>query len=563
MKAISLHQPWASSITLGLKKYETRSLPTKYRGSLLICSAKFKSHNTKSVYAHLKDKYFKSSLISFESLPYGSAIAVVDITDCIKINESFIQSQPETEIDCGGWAIGRYAWKLENIRRVIPVIGVKGKQGFFNLEVELTENDLEAIHSENIDIQHKMQSLPHRIFSQGETRSANDAASFARNLRDRIFCPADFAKSTLSRRKIEKPVIPSNAPIAVVLFAGGGGIEAGMVEAGIRPVVAVEFNPEKSKLSGALADCHSLNFSEYGCSVIRETVQQLSSAGFPGFPNTPDYLHASPMCSHFSNALAGDAIETEDDIRAAMAVTNAIAVMQPKNFTLENVARYQASQSFQIIKSTLELEGYQVVWDVVNMADYGLPQSRRRLILRASKTRPIPLPQKSAHIGWYEAIAHLIPLMADSQLVPGQEKTLTTFLQKNDSTPLLIDRVGARKEYRYKPGHLPCNTILRSHFTDGKGANRNKFADIWLPDNTIKSLSIEAAAILQGFPDWYQFPNDTATAGSIIGYSVPPSFAKQIFAIPKIPNLYDFLYHQLMARGLSEVDAISIINKLQ
>ncbi|MCC5661903.1 hypothetical protein LC608_34180 [Nostoc sp. XA010] len=46
-----------------------------------------------------------------------------------------------------------------------------------------------------------------------------------------------------------KPVIPDNAPIAVVLFAGGGGIEAGMVQAGIRPVIAVEFDPTKPDLS--------------------------------------------------------------------------------------------------------------------------------------------------------------------------------------------------------------------------------------------------------------------------------------------------------------------------
>ncbi|WP_272074799.1 DNA cytosine methyltransferase [Nodularia spumigena] len=42
-------------------------------------------------------------------------------------------------------------------------------------------------------------------------------------------------------------------------------------------------------------------------------------------------------------------------------------------------------------------------------------------------------------------------------------------------------------------------------------------------------MSIQAAAILQGFPSWYEFPPQTATAGSIIGYSVPPSFANQLF----------------------------------
>jgi hypothetical protein len=41
-KAISLHQPWASLIALEIKKRETRSWSTKYRGKLLICSTKKK-----------------------------------------------------------------------------------------------------------------------------------------------------------------------------------------------------------------------------------------------------------------------------------------------------------------------------------------------------------------------------------------------------------------------------------------------------------------------------------------------------------------------------------------
>ncbi|MGF2039700.1 MAG: hypothetical protein RMZ43_031060 [Nostoc sp. CmiVER01] len=66
-----------------------------------------------------------------------------------------------------------------------------------------------------------------------------------------------------------KPVLPDDAPIAVVLFAGGGGIEAGMVQAGIRPVIAVEFDPTKPDLSRAIALNHHRNFSEYGCRIIQ------------------------------------------------------------------------------------------------------------------------------------------------------------------------------------------------------------------------------------------------------------------------------------------------------
>ncbi len=49
------------------------------------------------------------------------------------------------------------------------------------------------------------------------------------------------------------PTLPDNAPTAVVLFAGGGGVEAGMVMAGVRPVLSVECDPSRTELSAALA----------------------------------------------------------------------------------------------------------------------------------------------------------------------------------------------------------------------------------------------------------------------------------------------------------------------
>ncbi|MDZ8139812.1 MAG: DNA cytosine methyltransferase [Nostoc sp. DedQUE04] len=365
-----------------------------------------------------------------------------------------------------------------------------------------------------------------------------------RATRENIIAFIKKAKSKKSSPKVDvcknfdntkiKPVLPDDAPIAVVLFAGGGGIEAGMVEAGIRPVIAVEFDPSKPELSRVIALTHHRNFSEYGCRVVQLTVQEVAQSEFIGFPRYPDYLHASPVCANFSQAhtaKAGKGIETADDMTAAIAVAEAIRQLQPRVFTLENVPRYQNSQSFAIILNALEQEGYSVDYSVVNMADFGLPQARRRLVLIASRGFRVALPTKSKPCGWYEAIAHLIPTMADSHLLPKQRQALEKFLAENAPapTPLLIERVGRRTESKCKPGHLPCNTILRSHFTDHKGCNRSKFADIWLPDGIVKSLSIEGAAILQGFPPWYEFPKETATAGSIIGYSVPPNFATQLF----------------------------------
>lgn len=144
IKAISLHQPWASLIAMGLKKYETRSWSTNYRGTLLICAAK-----KTSIYQQLTHYYFLTkyqqiltqtdNYLDWVDLPRGCAIALVNLTDCIRMTQAFIKEQSEAEIDTGDWREGRFAWQLDNIRRIVPAIPIVGKQGLFNAEVELPE----------------------------------------------------------------------------------------------------------------------------------------------------------------------------------------------------------------------------------------------------------------------------------------------------------------------------------------------------------------------------------------------------------------------------------------
>ncbi|WP_375467228.1 DNA cytosine methyltransferase [uncultured Nostoc sp.] len=178
-----------------------------------------------------------------------------------------------------------------------------------------------------------------------KTKNLLDGSTFIKRAKSKKSSPKLDVCKNFDNTKI-KPVLPDNAPIAVVLFAGGGGIEAGMVEAGIRPVIAVEFDPSKPELSQAIAKTHHHNFSEYGCRIIQLTVQEVARLGLIGFPRRPDYLHASPVCANFSQAhtaKAGKGIETASDLTAAIAVAEAIRQLQPRVFTLENVPRYQNS----------------------------------------------------------------------------------------------------------------------------------------------------------------------------------------------------------------------------
>lgn len=144
IKSISLWQPWASLISLRLKHYETRSWKTNYRGKLLICST---AANSKQHQEYLKicDEL---QLPPWTDFPHGCAIAICNLVDCIEMTAKFIEQQPRTEILCGDWQVGRYAWKLENIEP-LPPFEVKGKQGLFNLI--FTDTQLELVKPQALD----------------------------------------------------------------------------------------------------------------------------------------------------------------------------------------------------------------------------------------------------------------------------------------------------------------------------------------------------------------------------------------------------------------------------
>jgi hypothetical protein len=135
LKAISLWQPWASLIPLGLKHYETRSWKTNYRGKLLICST---ANNPKHYREYLKIKdELQLPPWGEANFPHGQAIAICDLVDCIEMTPEFIEQQSETEILCGDWQVGRYAWKLENIQSITELFAVKGKQGLFTVSLDI------------------------------------------------------------------------------------------------------------------------------------------------------------------------------------------------------------------------------------------------------------------------------------------------------------------------------------------------------------------------------------------------------------------------------------------
>jgi DNA (cytosine-5)-methyltransferase 1 len=197
----------------------------------------------------------------------------------------------------------------------------------------------------------------------------------------------------------------------------------------------------------------------------------------------------------------------QNNINAATGELNFIAVLEPPMFSLENVQAYIKSFSLQIILEALYSNGYWVNYQILNAADMGVPQSRRRLILVAVKGGFIPtLPPKQKHIGWYEAIADLIPKCDRYEFALWQkDKT------KGITKPFVMSSTEQRAD-TIRFAHKPIFTI--------KASDRDPRALIESGE-TIQ-LNLECLARLQSFPKDYIWGDKREIIRKAIGNSVPP-----------------------------------------
>jgi hypothetical protein len=117
MKAISLLQPWATLIMLGYKQYETRSWSTKHRGQLAIAASKGKPAEARQVCATdpIISALLKKHHLTFDTLPRGVVLGTCFVDNVHEV-EKLPRQLSATELACGDYSPGRYAWELSEVR---------------------------------------------------------------------------------------------------------------------------------------------------------------------------------------------------------------------------------------------------------------------------------------------------------------------------------------------------------------------------------------------------------------------------------------------------------------
>ena len=312
------------------------------------------------------------------------------------------------------------------------------------------------------------------------------------------------------------------------LFTGMGGADIGAIQAGITPIWGIEINP-------AIADLAQENFPSH--KILKGDVGNFDYSKL----ERPDWLHASPPCINASRAKNGQ--ETGTDVYLADGVVSAIETLNPDYFSLENVQGYLDYKSFSIILNCLFRLDYRYDIKVLDCAQYGVPQSRKRLFLVAYRKgfrllTDIPL---APVVSWKEAIADLIPTLKATNLTGWQKTAIQSRFrcdqsasnQVNDFNKNWPDMVIQRSGARRKDG-VPNNTI---RLTDEPMFTVKAMSGTQRPSVKQASIVISGQAYeadphclarWQTIPDSYQFSGNLILDTMAIGNAVPPLMLQKI-----------------------------------
>lgn len=235
------------------------------------------------------------------------------------------------------------------------------------------------------------------------------------------------------------------------LFTGGGGVDIGMRQAGIDVRWGLEIDPAIAAVANANLGGHVQVGDILSCNA--------------GDFEPVDVMHASPPCPSFSRAKAG-AVETAHDIRLARQTAHFVTTLLPRVFTLENVWLYRWSKSWRIVEDALHGTGYWVSMALINAADYGVPQTRKRMIVRAVRGGWVPLlPETEPRRNWLDAIADLIDDLPETELAPWQVARLAQMPQVTSlfSEGIAKGAGGRDLPLISRPAYAPAYTVTANH----------------------------------------------------------------------------------------------------
>ena len=298
---------------------------------------------------------------------------------------------------------------------------------------------------------------------------------------------------------------------AIDLFAGAGGFSTGAVMAGARVLWAANHWP-------TAVQWHAANHAD-----TAHACQDLQQADFRDAPRH-DLLLASPACQGHSPA-RGKERPHHDALRAtAWAVVTCAEVHRPPVALVENVPAFADWTLYPAWCAAMHALGYALAPMVLDAADAGVPQHRRRLFIVATRSQhPVELAMPRRE---HRSAADVIDFGA-GRWSP---------VDKPGRSARTLERIAAgRRAFGsrflapfYGSGSGETGRSLQRPI--GTLTTRARWAVI--DGERMRMVSAAEGRELMGFPDAYRLPANEATAWHLLGNAVcPPQAADLIAAI--------------------------------
>jgi DNA (cytosine-5)-methyltransferase 1 len=331
---------------------------------------------------------------------------------------------------------------------------------------------------------------------------------------------------------------------AIDLFCGAGGLTYGLRKARIAVLAGVDVDPackfayeENNEAPFCLRDVANLT---------GETLNALFAEG------AVRLLAGCAPCQPFSTYSNGRKAHLSSKWGLLAEFGRLVDELKPELVTMENVPQIARHAPFDEFLRVLSKNEYNVTWDTVNCAQFGIPQHRRRLVLLASRLGKINMPtvthrEPKTWISVKDAIGSLQRIAAGVKKNPVDRLHIASQLSDTNQKRIRKSFPGGtwsdwpealradchQKEsgqsYKNVYGRMvwdqPSPTMTTLCFGFGNGRFGHPEQD--------RAISLREAAILQSFPRRYKFcakgeTPEFRTVGRMIGNAVPPGLGKAI-----------------------------------
>ena len=360
----------------------------------------------------------------------------------------------------------------------------------------------------------------------------------------------------------------------VELFAGAGGMMLGLEAAGFCTVVANEVHAHP---------CLTIRRNFPGTPVVNGSIRDLTgrdlldAAGFPQSAEV-DLVAGGPPCQGFSTAGMKDPADPRNTLIGDF--VRVVAELRPRYFLMENVMGLVAlhdGELFRKVQEQLSTLKYGFHFRVMAVADYGVPQMRRRLIvLGARDGEPPPFPEPTHRslraaakdnplfgLSGFAAYTTCGEAMADLPAI-GPGETALSYDRPAASKFQRAMREGGGRLYNHEASKHKSETMAYYSLVPPGGTwldippEKRKLKQgmqRWPLDGLSRTITTEPTdflhptldriptvrelARIQSFPDRYEFMGQRTTGNKMrrlgycsqtqqVGNAVPPMFAEAI-----------------------------------